>query len=127
MGFFDGSESSTTEIDQSSKNAFGDVSDGSVITSLNGVNIGDRTRSIITLTDNGATKAAFDFAGNQSSQAYDYSRDLSKSTASTVAAAVSAVSESARSETENILINLQKYALYGGIVFGAVMIFRAMK
>ena len=131
MGFLDSNSSSKTE-NESYNAGFSDVNDGSVITSLQGVTVsGKNAVSNINMTDNGATKSAFDFANKQASQAYDFSRDVTEDliskTSSQISGAIQAVSESARSETENIFINLQKYAFYGAIVWGAVMIFKTVK
>jgi|GEM_PF-6168067 len=133
MGFLNsdpGSSKSNTR-NYSSNSAFGDVSDSN-LTSLNGLVLsGKNAKSTINLLDNGAIASAFDFAGKQSSQAYDFSRDVTEDliskTSSQISGAIQAVSESARSETENIFINLQKYAFYGAIVWGAVMIFKTVK
>lgn len=86
------------------------------------------------ILDGGAIKDSFKFADSAldlvsktNSQAYDFASDISSSTTSQIGEAITAVSESARSETENILINLQKYALYGALVWGAVQVIRGFR
>lgn len=123
MGILDTKSNSKT-TNNANSNGFSDV-EGSNTNLLQGITVsGKNASSNITMTDNGAIASAFDFASKSSSNAYDFSRDLATNATAQVADAISAVSESARSETENIFINLQKYALYGAIIWGVVQIFR---
>lgn len=137
MGFdFGGigsSKSATTNHTNSS--GFSDLRDTS-LNSLQGVTVGSgkNSNTNFSILDGGAIKGAFalgqdslDFASHASSQAYDFSTDLVNKTSGQISDAITAVSESSRSETENILINLQKYGLYAFLVWGAVQVFRGFK
>lgn len=123
MALIGGSSSKST--DSSSDAGFSDINDNAVVTSLQGVSLSGQSK--LSVTDNGATKSAFEFANTQSSQAYDFSKDLSAKTTSQITNALNAVSASAKSETQDIISNLQKYALYGGIIWGLVQIFKAAR
>ena len=126
-GIFNSKSDSKTDS-TNNNSGFSDINDGSVVTSLQGIEVsGKNASSTINMLDGGAIAKSFDFAGGVAAQGYDFARDVQKSTASTVEGAVRAVSESARSETENIFINLQKYALYGVMIWGAVQIFKGAK
>lgn len=125
MGMGSSKSKSTNENVNS---AFSDINDNASVNSVQGIKLsGKNSSASFNLLDGGAIGKAFDFAGSMGAQAYDFSRDVQKTTASTVGEAVKAVSESARSETENIFINLQKYALYGAIIWGAVQILKGVK
>jgi hypothetical protein len=124
MGFGIGNSKSTTNVEESNS-GFEDLSGNASVTNIQGVELG--AKSTLNLTDNGATKSAFEFANTQSSQAYDFSRDVSSKTASQITNALNAVSASAKSETQDIISNLQKYALYGAIIWGVVQIFKAAR
>lgn len=128
MGWFSMGESSSSSNDKRNESAVSDINDGSSVSSIQGIETKGKNSNIsFSLLDGGAIGKAFDFAGGVSAQGYDFARDVQKTTASTVGEAVKAVSESARSETENIFINLQKYALYGLMIWGAVQILKGVK
>lgn len=136
---------STTNSETSSNNSgFSDIRDSS-INSIQGLKIannagggkvgsGGDAITNFSILDGGAIKDSFEFADSAlglvskaNSQAYDFASDISSTTASQIGDAITKVSESARSETENILISLQKYALYGALIWGAVQVFRSFK
>lgn len=120
--------SKSKSTNENTSAGFSDIHDGAQVVNIQGLkSTGKNAVTNISLTDNGAVKSAFDFANKNSSQAYDFSRDVNRTAAQTVADAVSAVSASARSETENIFINLQKYALYGFMIWGVVKVFGGSK
>ena len=106
--------------------AFSDINDNATVNNFQNLNLGKGKNSSVAINvlDGGAISKAFEFAGASSANAYDFSRDVAKSAAGSVSEAVKAVSESARTETENIFINLQKYALYGLMIWGAVQVFK---
>jgi hypothetical protein len=108
------SSSSTTNNTTTQNAGFNDLGENSQAIALQGDN------NSIQLTDQGAVAKAFDFAS-------DFSADLGNQASTTVREAITAVTENARAETENIAIQLGKFALYGGLIFGAVMIFRGRK
>lgn len=89
--------------------------------------LGDIKDSNVILTDNSAIKSAFDFATEQSANSVELARDLSSTSRQAITEAIESVTESARTETENIFINLQKLALYGGLIAGVVFTLRALK
>lgn len=126
MGLFDSSSNSKTE-NNTTNSGFSDINDNASVANFQNVGAGKNSRVSISVLDGGAISKALDFAGASSSNAYDFSRDVAKSAAGSVSEAVKAVSESARTETENIFINLQKYVLYGAIIWGAVQIFKGSK
>jgi hypothetical protein len=122
MGLFSADSKSTTSVENTTQNlGVSDLSDNATVTSISG------SENSIVMNDLGAIESAFNFAGQAQASAANLVSDLSTSTANTVSEAVSAVSESARTETENIFINLQKYALYGGLIVGGVFVVRAFK
>lgn len=126
MGFSLGGvgESTSSSKTENTNSAFSDINDQATVANFQNIGKGKNSKINISMLDGGAISKAFDFAGAQSSNAYDFSRDVAKSAAGSVSEAVKAVSESARTETENIFINLQKYALYGLIVWAAVQVFK---
>lgn len=127
MSFLGLGASQSNAKSESTNSAFSDINDNATVNNFQHVGTGKKSNVSISVLDGGAISKAFDFAGAQSSNAYDFSRDVAKSAAGSVSEAVKAVSESARTETENIFINLQKYALYGALIWGAVKILRGSK
>lgn len=105
---------------------FSDINDNATVNNFQNLDLGKGKNSQVSINvlDGGAISKAFNFAGAQSANAYDFSRDVAKTAAGSVSEAVKAVSESARTETENIFINLQKYALYALVIWGAVQVFK---
>lgn len=127
MGLFDSSSNSKTTNDSSGQAGFSDINDSATVANFSKVGGGKNSHTTISMLDGGAIAKSFAFAESSNSNAYDFSRDVAKSAAGSVSEAVKAVSESARTETENIFINLQKYALYGALIWGAVQIFKGAK
>jgi single-stranded DNA-specific DHH superfamily exonuclease len=109
MSLFGGSKSKTEVQNEQNHIAETDLSDNAAIVNTNG------SGNTVTLTDSGAVESAFKFA-----------QDISETTGNTVKESIAAVTESARSETENIFINLQQFALYGGLIAGFVLSVRAI-
>lgn len=138
IGIFDSSSKSKTTNDSSGQAGFSDINDNATVANFSKVGTGKNSSTNISILDGGAIAKSFDFAKSMgkesfelaessSAHAYDFSRDVAKNATASVSEAVKAVSESARTETENIFINLQKYALYAGLIWGAVQIFKGLK
>lgn len=130
-GFFGSGAKSSTTTSQTTNNTneagFSEVHDSQVV-SVQG------SGNNLTLSDYGAINAATDIAKeslNQVELANDNATSLVSSalssTADTVTQAVAAVSESARAETENIIINIAKWAAIAGMVFAAAWALKGMR
>jgi hypothetical protein len=102
------SKSETTNTTQNS--GFSEIGGGASSIQLTG---GYRSPQTITVNqlDSGAIARAFDFAGSIANDALHQVELAGSNAKSTVTEAVQAVSESARSETENILIQGAKWAV----------------
>lgn len=108
-----GSESKSTTKNTSQGNV-NDLSDGSQAVNV----MGDG--NVVRMLDGGAIDRAFDFAT-------DFSKDVTASNQKSISAAIQSVTESARTEAENIAINGQKYLLYGGFALALVAIVSVFK
>jgi len=116
MGLFSGSKrSSTTNTTTAQEAGFSEVSGNAIALQGSG--------NTVSLTDYGALAAASEIASESLRQV-----ELAGSNArSTVGDAVRAVSESARSETENIVIQGARWAAIVGIAVAAAWGLRAFK
>lgn len=75
----------------------------------------------------GIAQGAFDQVELANNNATSLVGSALNSTASTVSQAVQAVSESARAETENIVINIAKWAAIAGMVFAGAWALKGMR
>lgn len=114
MGLFGGSKSSTSTENTNTEQVFSDISDNASIQSI----VGDG--NTVSFSDHGAIGKAFDFAGSTSSEAFNFVEDITAGANKLASDSIKAVNESAREDTENVLLNLQKFAIYGGLIWGAV-------
>lgn len=115
MGLWSTSKSSSSSLTNTQNTAFSDLSD-SVALSLMG------SGHTVSVLDGGAINRAFDFAQNANSSSLDLVKTINASTTRTLADSISAVSESARSESENVVLQLQRTAFYALLAWGAVSI-----
>lgn len=118
MGFLDGvsgfgSSASSAETNNTQQSAgFSEI--GGSATSLN-ITGGKKakTDTVVNILDGGAINKAFDFGA----QALKQVELAGTSNAGAIRDAITAVSESARSESENVAISLGKWALIAAIAY----------
>lgn len=115
MGLWSTSKSASTTNTTANYSTFSDLND-SVALSLMG------SGHNVSLLDGGAIKNAFDFATASNNASLDLVKTINSSTSRTLADSISAVSESARSESENVVLQLQRTAFYALLAWGAVSI-----
>lgn len=115
MGLWSTSKSASSTLTNTQNTAFSDLND-SVAMSLMG------SGHTVSVLDGGAIKGAFDFAQASNNASLDLVKNINASTSRTLAESISAVSESARSESENVVLQLQRTAFYALLAWGAVSI-----
>lgn len=115
MALFGGSKSTSLSETTTQNAGFSDL------TSSTAVNLqGDS--NTVTVTDQGAVKSAFDFASGVTMESGKLLRDMSSATAQTVSESIKSVTEAGRTESENLIANIQKFAIYGIAAWAVVKI-----
>lgn len=110
MGIFD-SKSSSEQTTTSQNGGFSEVGGSAQAVNLS---FGKKSKNnAVTLTDYGAVSSAFGFG----SQALKQIELLGAQSAAGIEKAISAVNESARSETENVAVNWGKWVALAAIAF----------
>lgn len=115
MGLFSSSKSSTTNLTETQNTGFSDISGQALALQGEG--------NVVTFTDQGAVK----FAGQVADRSFDAIEQSAKLSADSVSEAVSAVAESAREESENIIGNFKTLAIVGIIAYAAVSFGKVLK
>lgn len=106
MGFFDSKSSANT----TSQNAgFSEVAGPAVSLNLTGGGKNSSQATTVNMLDGGAVAGAFQFAGDALERSLRQVEVSGSNTASIVGNAVQKVAESARSETENVLLQGGKW------------------
>jgi len=117
MGIFDSSSKSKTTNDGANA-GFSDIK-GSVA-SFQRVGGGKNSSTSISVLDGGAVENSFKFAS-------EFSKGALASVDNAVTSAIASANETSRAETENVFIQLQKYAVYGLLIWGAVQAFKIVR
>lgn len=123
MGLFD-SKSTTNQTTTSQNAGFSEIDGSAVSLNISGAGgKGARQDTTINLLDAGAIGGAFDFAKSAQSEALRQVELAGANTRQAVTEAVSAVSESARTESENLIQQALKWGTFAVLGYAALRAF----
>lgn len=123
MGFFDSKSSSKTET--TNQNAgFSEIGGSAVSLNVSGAaGKGSRQDTTINMLDGGAISGAFGFASDAQREALRQVELAGANTRQAVTEAVTAVSESARTESENLIQQALKWGTFAVLGYAALRAF----
>lgn len=123
MGFFD-SKSTTNQTNTSQNAGFSEIGGSAVSLNVSGASgKGSRQDTTINMLDGGAIGGAFDFAKAAQSEALRQVELAGANTRQAVTEAVTAVSESARTESENLIQQALKWGTFAVLGYAALRAF----